>query len=125
MRLFMITPAAALLAPAALAPDSATHASAAVTASGQAVGELATFGIQAVGGVSAVPIGVAGGASQMVGAVANAGGDSLGGAGHDLQKAADQAIVDAWGPLKVDDRVVVHPDPAPKVPFNAQTPARK
>ena len=29
------------------------------------------------------------------------------------------------GPLKVDDRVVVHPDPAPKVPFNAQTPTRK
>jgi hypothetical protein len=125
MRFIVLVASTALLATPALAADSVTHASAAVTASGQAVGELATFGIQAVGGVSALPIGVAGGASQIVGAVVNVGGDSLGGAGNDLQRAADQAITDAWGPLRVDDRVVVRPDPAPKVPFNAQTPTRK
>ena len=120
MRLVLLAITAALIASPALAADSVTHASAAVTASGQALGNLTASGIQAVGGVSAVPMGFAGGASQVVGIVAGAGGESLGGAGHDLQKAADQAIIDAWGPLKVDDRVVVHADPAPRVPFNAQ-----
>ena len=125
MRFIVLMTTATLSASPALAADSVTHASAAVTASGEAVGEFATFGIQAVGGVSALPMGVAGGASQIVGAVTNVAGDSLGGAGNDLQRTADQAIINAWGPLKVDDRVVVHPDPAPKVPFNAQTPSRK
>jgi len=127
MRLTVLAITAALIAGPALAADgdSVTHASAAVTASGQAIGNLTASGIQAVGGVSALPMGFAGGASQVIGIVAGAGGESLGGAGHDLQKAADQAITDAWGPLKVDDRVIVHPDPAPKVPYAPQPATRK
>jgi hypothetical protein len=121
----LILAAALLTATPAFAADSVTHASAAVTASGQVVGNLSTAGIQAVRGVLALPMGVAGGASEVVGTIANAGGESLGQAGTGLQKSADEAIEDAWGPLKVDDRIVLRPDPAPAVPYGPTKPAAK
>lgn len=120
----LVFAAALMAAPPAFAADNVTHGSAAVTASGQAVGNLAASGVQTVAGVSAVPLGVVGAGSAVVGESARVGGESLGGAGTDLTRAADQALTDAWGPLKVDDRVVVHPDPAPHVPYQTQKPTR-
>jgi hypothetical protein len=121
MRAFIaLTATAALAAGPALAADSATHASAAVTASGQAVANLAEAGIQTIAGTVALPVGVAGGLSEATGQVAAASGESLKGSGGAMRKSADQAIEDAWGPLKVDDRIVVKPDPKPAVPYAPQ-----
>jgi hypothetical protein len=106
-----------LIGTPAFAQDSVEHASAAVNASGEAVAHLATAGIQAVGGVVATPIGLAGGVSEVVGGVARTGGESLEAVGVDAQRSADRAITDSWGPLSVDNRIIVRPDPAPRVPY--------
>jgi hypothetical protein len=120
----IVSLAAALTAGPALAQNSVAHVSAAGAASGAAVANLAAAGVQAVAGVVALPVGVVGGASQLAGGVIGAGGDSLAAAGTGATDAAGQAIDQSWGALKVDERVVVKADPAPKVPYAAQKPAR-
>ena len=112
-----ITAAFALIGGPALAQDSVDHVSAAANASGTAVSHLAAAGVDAVSGVVALPLGLAGGASQAIGGVAIAGGLSVAVAGTDSRKAADQALTDSSGPLSVDNRVIVRPDPAPQVPY--------
>lgn len=118
--LLVLIPALALAAAPALAEDSVGHASAAVNDSAEAVAHLAAAGVQTVGGVLALPIGAAGAASEATGAIAKTGGESVGAMGVDAQKGAKQMLVDSWGPLSVDNRVVVRADPAPKVPYTAQ-----
>jgi len=114
--------ASALVAGPALANDSVTHASAASEHSIMAAGHLVASGVETVVGVAAVPLAVVGGVSTAAGAIATAGGDALGAIGGDLLKAADSAVTQAWGPLKVDKRVVIAPDPVPMLPYNAQKP---
>jgi hypothetical protein len=120
-----ISAALALVGGPAFAADSVEHASQAATYSVAGVAHLAASGIEAVGGIVAVPLGVAGGVSQVVGGIARVGGESLEAAGLDAEAAANQALTDSWGPLSVDDRVIVRPDPAPQVPYQAQKAARR
>ena len=115
-----ISAAFALVGAPALAQDSVQNVSAAANASGAALAHLTTAGVQFVGGGVAPPLGVAGGASEVVGEIARAGGESLAANGVASQAAADRAITDSWGPLSVDNRVIVRPDPAPQVPFQAK-----
>jgi hypothetical protein len=112
-----ISAAFALVGAPALAQDSGQHVSAAANASGAALAHLTAAGVEVVGGVVALPLGVAGGASEAVGAIARIGGESLEAGGVASQVAADRALTDSWGPLTVDNRVIVRPDPAPQVPY--------
>ena len=106
----------------ALAQDSAANASAAGGASSEVAGHLAASGVQAVVGVAALPVSAAAGASVVGGsAVATAGAGSAA-VGGGLSEAAGHSADFASGPLKVDDKVVVSPDPMPAVPYNAQKP---
>jgi hypothetical protein len=113
----VIAAALTMVSAPALAQDSIEHVSKAAEASGAAVAHLTVAGVEAVSGVVALPLGIAGGASQAVGAIAQAGGESLQVVGVDSQRAADQALTDSWGPLAVDRRVIVRPDPPPQVPY--------
>ena len=119
-RLAFVLAAAALGGPA-FAQDSGQDASGASGAASQTVGLLAASGVKTAVGVSAAPVSVAAvGASGV--AVAGASVTQVaGGAASELAHAAGNSSEAA---LKVDDRVVVAPDPAPKVPYKAQTPAQ-
>lgn len=108
----------ALAAGPALAQDSVANASAAGGASSEVVTHLAASGVQTVIGVAAIPASVVGGASM-------AGGSALVGAGAGLSEAAGDSAKFASGPLKVDDRVVVSPDPAPAVPHDVAKPVAR
>lgn len=113
----------ALAAGPALAQDSVANASAAGGASSEVVTHLAASGVQTVVGVAAIPASVVGGASMVGGsAVVGAGAASVQ-AGAGLSEAAGDSAKFASGPLKVDDRVVVSPDPAPAVPYDVAKPA--
>lgn len=105
----------ALCAGPSLAQDSAAHASAAVGGSSEVAAHLTASGVQTVIGVSAVPASVAGAASV-------AGGSAVAATGSAVSEAAGASAEFASGPLKVDDRVVVSPDPAPAVPYDVQKP---
>jgi len=107
-----------LLAGPALAQDSAANASAAGGASSQVVSHLAASGVQTALGVSVVP-------ASLAGTVSVAGGVSAVGSGVDVSRAAGASATAASGPLRVDDRVVVAPDPAPQVPYNVEKPRAK
>lgn len=110
---------AALAAPA-FAQDSAQNASAAGGASSEVAGHLTASGVQTAVGVSAVPASAVGTASAVGGSAVAAGGSAVAGAGAGLSEAAGASADFASGPLKVDDRVVVSPDAAPNVPYDAQ-----
>jgi hypothetical protein len=120
--LSLLTLGLALGAGPALAQDSAQNASAAGGASSEVATHLTASGVQTAIGVSAVPAGVAGAASVVGGSALAVGGSAVAGAGAGLSEAAGASAEAASGPLKVDDRVVVSPDPAPKVPYDAQKP---
>ena len=112
----------ALAASGAQAQDSTANASAGGGASSEVAGHLTASGVQAVVGVAALPVSVAAGASVVGGsAVATAGAGSAA-VGGGLSEAAGDSADFASGPLKVDDKVVVSPDPMPAVPYNAQMP---
>lgn len=115
----------AALAGPAFAQDSAENASAAAGASSEVAGHLAASGVQTAVGVSAVPASVVGTASVVGGSAVAAGGSAVAGAGAGLSEAAAGSADFASGPLKVDDRVVVSPDAAPNVPYDAQAPKSK
>jgi hypothetical protein len=112
----------ALAAPPALAQDSAQNASAAGGASSEVATHLTASGVQTAIGVSAVPASVVGTASVAGGSAVAAGGSALAESGAGLSEAAGASANASSGPLKVDDRVVVSPDPAPKVPYDVQKP---
>lgn len=106
--------AAAVVAAPALAQDSVANGSTAGSAASELVTHLAASGVQTVVGVSAVPASVAG-------TVSVAGGASVAGVGAGVSQAAGgSADAASGGPLKVDDRVVISPDPAPAVPYDTQ-----
>lgn len=102
-----------LLATPALAQGSIVHASNASAAASEAVGELTLAGVKTVGGAAALPLGIVGVASMGVGASATAGGSVLTEAGEGLAEVSGEALEAAWGPLDVDDAVVVRPDGPP------------
>lgn len=104
----------ALAAGPALAQDSVQNGSAAVGAGSDAAGHLAASGVQTAVGASVVP-------TAAVGSVAVAGGASAMGTGLAASEAAGASANATTGPLKVDDKVVVSPDPAPNVPYQTQT----
>ena len=118
-RLTLVLAAAALCGPA-FAQDSAGDASGASGATSQAVGLLTASGVKTVVGVSAVPVSVAAVGVSGAGVASAAAGHVGLASGAGLSQAAGGS---ADASLKVDDRVVVAPDPAPKVPYQAQTPA--
>lgn len=103
------------LAGPALAQDSVANPSAAGGASSEVAGHLTASGVQTALGVAAVPTSVAGTASV-------AGGSALAGAGSAVSEAAGASADASNSPLKVDDKVVVSPDPAPLVPYDVQKP---
>jgi ABC-type spermidine/putrescine transport system permease subunit II len=104
-----------LIAGPALAQDSAANGSAAGGASSEAAAHLTASGVQTALAVSVVPASVAGTVSMV-------GGVSAAGSGIEVSRAAGNSAAVASGPLKVDNRVVVAPDPAPHVPYNAEKP---
>jgi hypothetical protein len=116
----ILTLAAAAFSGPAFAQDSAKDASGASGAASQAVGLLAASGVKTVVGVAAIPVSVAAIGASGAGAVSATAGHVGLASGANLSQAAG-ASADAS--LKVDDRVVVAPDPAPKVPYQAQTAA--
>jgi hypothetical protein len=118
MRLLIALALAAAFSGPAFAQSTADASGASGQAS-QAAGLLAASGVKTAVGVSAVPVSAAavgasvlGGASALTGHVGAA-------SGADLSQAAGASAKTA---LKVDDVVVVTPDPAPKVPYQAQAP---
>lgn len=114
--------ALAALAGPAVAQDSGQHASAAIGGGSEVAGHLAASGVQTAVGVSALPAGAVGAASVVGGSAIAAGGSAVAGAGAGVSEAAGDSAGFASGPLKVDDRVVVSPDAAPNVPYDAQKP---
>jgi hypothetical protein len=106
--------AAAMIAAPAFAQDSVANGSAAGSAASEVATHLTASGVQTAIGVSAAPASVVGTASM-------AGGASAAGVGSGVSEAAGaSADAASGGPLKVDDRVVVSPDPAPAVPYDTQ-----
>lgn len=126
MRALMFVPIGlALVAGPALAQDSVAHASAAGGVSSEVATHLAASGVQTVIGIAAVPASVVGAGSAVGGsAVVGAGAASVG-ASAGLSEAAGDSAGFASSPLKVDDKVVVSPDPAPAVPYNLAKPAAR
>ena len=112
--------ALALIAAPAFAQDSATDASGASAATSQAVGLLASSGVKTAVGVSAVPASVVATGSMVAGSAVMASGAASVGVGGAVSEAATDS-----GRLVVDDKVVVSPDPAPAVPYDAPAPAKK
>jgi len=122
MRLLLpIALAAAALCGPALAQDSAADASGASGATSQAAGLLAASGVKTAVGVSAAPVSIAAVGVSGAGGVSTAAGDVAAASGADLSQAAGGS---ARAALRVDDTVVIAPDAAPKVPYQAQTPAK-
>jgi hypothetical protein len=107
---------AAVFSGPALAQDSG-DASKASTEASQAAGVLAASGVRTAVGVSAVPVSVAAVGVLSVGGVSTAAGHVGAASGTDLSRAATDS---AKAGLHVDDAVVVAPDPAPRVPYQAQ-----
>jgi len=104
-----------LLAGPALAQDSGANVSAAGGASSEAAAHLTASGVQTALAVSVVP-------ASVVGTVSAAGGVTASAAGVVSVQGAQGSARAASGPLKVTDRVVVAPDPAPHVPYAAEKP---
>lgn len=125
MRILMIAACAlATTAAPAVAQDSIAHASAAGAGSSEVAGHLGASGVQAVVGVAALPISVAAAGSAAGGSTVLAAGAGSVAAGAGLSEAAAASADFASGPLQVDEKVVVSPDPMPTIPYNAQTPSR-
>jgi len=89
--------------------------------SAEAVAAIAEAGIKTVAGLVAVPLAVAGGGSMATGSSAQALGDSAEVVGHEVFDAAEETGRFASEPLSVTDEVILKPQPAPRVPFDAQS----
>jgi hypothetical protein len=120
MRLFLPLAIATALTGPAFAQSTADASGASGQAS-QAAGLLAASGVKTAVGVSAVPISVAAVGASAVGGASAVAGHVGAASGADLSQAAGASAKTA---LKVDDAVVVTPDPAPKVPYQAQAPRK-
>lgn len=105
-------------ATAVSAQDSLQNGSTAVAQSGAAASALA-------GGTIAAGSVVVGSGVTVAGASAQAVGRSVAAAGSDVAQDARRAARFASGPLPVDRAVVVEPQDAPKVPYEAQTSASR
>jgi hypothetical protein len=128
MRRFVFAPIAfaglAAITTQACAQDSLQNASNGSAAGSHAIGDLTMSGMQTASAVGVLPVSVAatgpvvvGGSATLVGASATqAGGDAF-------REAGDSAAFGAT-PLPVGKAVIVA-QPAPKVPYDAQTPAPK
>jgi hypothetical protein len=116
----LLPPVSLLLASAISAPAfaqaSTANASAAGAASSDVASHLAASGVQTALAASVVPASVAGTVSTVGGASA------LGTGIASVQGAQSSANAASGSPLKVTDRVVVAPDPAPHVPYNTEKP---
>lgn len=102
----------------ALAQDSGADASKASGEASQAAGLLGASGIKTALAVSAVPVSVAAVGVSGAGAGAASAGHVGAASGADLSQAAGAS---AKAGLRVDDAVVIAPDPAPKVPYQRQS----
>jgi hypothetical protein len=109
-----------LLATPAFAQDSVQETSAAGTASSEVATHLTASGVKTAIGVSAVPVVIGGSVAAVGGSTAVLGGAASLGAAGSASDAAHASGAAASGPLKVDDRVVVSPDPAPQVPYDTK-----
>lgn len=100
--------------------ESQSPASAASAESAEGIAALAEAGVKVTAGVVALPLGLAGAGSVAAGGSAMAGGSVAADAGSAVMEAAGEAADFSGQPLTVSDDVVVRPQPAPKVPFEAQ-----
>jgi len=112
--------ALSLLAAPAFAQDSVQETSAAGGASSEVATHLTASGVKTAIGVSAVPVAVGGSVAAAGGSTAMVGGGASLGVAKGASDAAHASGTAASGPLKVDDRVVVSPDPAPRVPYDTK-----
>lgn len=125
MRSLLISAAAGLIlfgAAPAFADDSLQNLSTVVEQSGKTTALLAESGLKATVGVLAAPIGLAGSAAGVVGSAAVTVADGSLASGEALGHGAEGGLRFAREPLKVDNDIVVAPQPAPKVPYNPQAP---
>jgi len=120
MRLPVALLALSLLAAPAFAQDSVQETSAAGGASSEVATHLTASGVKTAVGVSAIPVAVTGSVAAVGGSTAVVGGGASLGVAGGASNAAHASGAAASGPLKVDDRVVVSPDPAPKVPYDTK-----
>jgi len=97
-----------------LADDSFNHAAKASDGASGVVGNLTASGVEAAVGASAIPVILAGGVSVVAGGSAAVTGSAVANSDGARVKSTDESVTQTWGPLKVDDKVVVAPDPAPR-----------
>jgi len=109
-----------LFAAPAFAQDSVQETSAAGTASSEVATHLTASGVKTAIGVTAIPVLVGGSVAAVGGSTAMLGGAASLGVAAGASDAAHASGAVASGPLKVDDRVVVSPDPAPQVPYDTK-----
>jgi hypothetical protein len=125
MRIFIPAALAGLVALAlstsALAQNSVQNGSNAVGAGSEVVKDLGASGVQTAASVAVLPVSTAAAGSVVVGASAVAGGRGLVDSGVDGAKAAGDSAAFATKPLPVTKAVIVA-QPAPAVPYEAQTP---
>ena len=110
MRLILPLLLAAAVAGPAFAQDSTADASAASGAAAQSVSLLGASGVKTALAASVVAVSAAAVGASVVGGVALVAGAQL----NESAKASERTA------LKVDDAVIIAPDPAPKVPYQAQ-----
>ena len=104
------------------AQDSAQNGSKAVAAGSEAMKDVGASGLQTAASVAVLPASVAATGSVVAGASATAGGRALIDSGTDTSKAANDSAAFATTPLPVT-KTVITAQPAPSVPYAAQTPA--
>ena len=100
------------------AQDSGRNASVASEESGEAVSALAESGMKIAVGVSVFPVG-----SVAVGA--SVAGSALIAAGDASAAIAAESTAFSSEPLRVDDEVIVAPQPAPNVPYRLAPTVKK
>jgi hypothetical protein len=113
-------------ASAAFAQGSVANGSTALKASAEGTGALAASGVQTATAASVVPAsGVAVGL-MAAGSVAQLGGKIAMRSATGMSQAAGDSANAANGPLPVAKEVIVAPQPAPKIPYDApaQTPPK-
>jgi hypothetical protein len=109
---------------AALAQDSLANGSTALKASGEGTAALAASGVQTATAASVVPASGAAVGSMAVGSVAEVGGKIAMRSATGMSQAAGDSAAAANGPLPLAKEVIVAPQPAPKVPYDAPAPTQ-
>jgi hypothetical protein len=104
----------------AVAADSFQTYSTASQQSAEAAATLTVAGMKTVSGVVAIPLAVAGGGSAAAGSSAQGVADSANASADGFSQGASDAADFASGPLPVTNTVVIRPQPAPQVPYEAQ-----